>query len=325
MNKILSVLVLVIALGIGTVVTATNIQTGSQYSQFIDTDLDHDSMNDLINWAPTGYGATVTDTTITGYIWGETVGWINLNPDQGGVTNTCDGELAGYAWGQNTGWINFAPTNATTAPNIDAATGIISGQVWSQNYGWIELSSAEGGFSGLTTEWSGCPVSGSTSGSALRVRTLPAPPPPLPLPLISESEEISLIPGITDKKLYSLRYDQASDDQSDNENNLSQNQNQKDETGLLEDWVTNELAQSSREKESQKYQYWYAAPWFLKKNPKKSKKIRWSNRLFWVLGLVGVIFLFISPSIWNIAVVVWFAGVISMVYYRKYGVSKTRS
>lgn len=149
-----------------------------KYSQFYDIDLDSSGVNDLINWAPTnGIAVSVTDTAITGTIWGETVGWINLNPTNapgGGVTNNCSGELGGYAWGQNTGWINFAPTNATIAPNINTTTGNITGQVWSQNYGWIELASAEAGFQGLNTTWHGCggtttsgtTTTGTTSGSS---------------------------------------------------------------------------------------------------------------------------------------------------------------
>lgn len=136
-----------------TTFAAGNIDSVKAYSQFLNTDLDNDSTYDLINWNPTNGGATVTDSKITGYIWGETVGWINLSPQSGGVINTCKGQLRGYAWGQNTGWINFNPTNATIHPNINTTTGEITGQVWSQNYGWIELASPEVGNLGLVTSW----------------------------------------------------------------------------------------------------------------------------------------------------------------------------
>ncbi len=136
-----------------TAFAAGNINATNKYSQFVDTDLNKDSTLDLINWSPTKGGATVSNTAISGYIWGETVGWINLSPATSGVTNTCNGELGGYAWGENTGWINFEATNTTIAPNIDTSTGEITGQVWAQNYGWIELASAEVGFTGLITDW----------------------------------------------------------------------------------------------------------------------------------------------------------------------------
>lgn len=139
---------------------ASNISSSQKYSQFMNLDADTNGTNDFINWKPQAagptVGAVVTDTGITGFIWGESVGWINLSPDSAGVTNTCDGELGGFAWGQNTGWINFAPSYATVAPSINPATGVISGQVWSQNFGWIQLSSPDPSFPGLVVDWNGC-------------------------------------------------------------------------------------------------------------------------------------------------------------------------
>ena len=70
-----------------------------KYSQFLNIDLDSSGVNDLINWAPTlGTPVQVTDTAVTGTIWGETVGWINLNPTNQPVTNNCSGVLGGFAW-----------------------------------------------------------------------------------------------------------------------------------------------------------------------------------------------------------------------------------
>lgn len=144
----------------GVVFAAGNINPSLNYSQFLDKDLDNNGTEDFINWNPTNGGATVSDTTVTGYIWGETIGWINLGPftnagSSAGVKNTCDGDLSGFAWGQNTGWINFAPTYAVGAnePRIDPNTGDITGTVWSQNYGWITLNSSDGTYPGLNTTW----------------------------------------------------------------------------------------------------------------------------------------------------------------------------
>lgn len=154
----LGILLLVALMGSGQVAFAApgGIDAVEKYSQFLNIDLNNDSTNDFINWAPTnGTPVVVSDTEITGEIWGESVGWITLNPTNSGVTNTCDGELGGYAWGENTGWINFNPTNATGAndPQIDPNTGEITGTVWAQNYGWIQLDSPDGSFSGLVTDW----------------------------------------------------------------------------------------------------------------------------------------------------------------------------
>jgi hypothetical protein len=56
----------------------------------------------------------VSFSKLTGYIWGENIGWINLDPNdddpQTGVSNDGTGLLSGYALGENIGWINFNPT-----------------------------------------------------------------------------------------------------------------------------------------------------------------------------------------------------------------------
>ncbi len=125
-------------------------------ASFLDLDLDADLTKDQINWKPTnGTAVSVTDTAVTGTIWGETVGWINLNPSRAGITNTCSGVLSGYAWGQNTGWINFNPTRGGVT--IDTATGDFSGYAWSQNYGWIHFD-PNVSTKHVQTDWHGCTV-----------------------------------------------------------------------------------------------------------------------------------------------------------------------
>jgi hypothetical protein len=173
------------------------INSSSKYSQFYNLDLDSNSVNDLINWKPTnGTAVQVTDTAITGTIWGETVGWINLGPfdpaagPDAGVKNNCSGQLSGYAWGQTAGWINFAPTHATIPASIDTTTGNITGQVWAQNFGWITLNSSQAGFTGLNTTWHGCD-DGGTSGGGSTGPTGPTGPTAPPQPDICNN-----IPGI---------------------------------------------------------------------------------------------------------------------------------
>ena len=62
-------------------------------------------------------GVFVDVTCLSGYIWAENVGWINvgnggcpyLNADgsNSGVNVEPNGDLDGYAWGENIGWVNF--------------------------------------------------------------------------------------------------------------------------------------------------------------------------------------------------------------------------
>ncbi|MEI8240919.1 MAG: hypothetical protein WCI22_16010, partial [Actinomycetota bacterium] len=40
------------------------------------------------------------------WAWGTNIGWINLAPDNGGVTVYSD-HLEGYAWGENVGWLRL--------------------------------------------------------------------------------------------------------------------------------------------------------------------------------------------------------------------------
>ena len=100
---------------------------------------------------------TVTDSELTGYIWGQNVGWINLNCSNNNscasqsfkVSNDGYGNLSGYAWGENTGWVNFKSTSGnashvvTLIPSTDSTyTTKFSGYAFSENYGWIQFDCA---------------------------------------------------------------------------------------------------------------------------------------------------------------------------------------
>ncbi len=109
-----------------------------------------------INFLPTQTNATapvvITDTSITGYIWGDELGWINLAPTGAGVTvdpNT--GILYGTAFSQSSGWVNFRPTNGGVVIN---ANGELSGYAWNggESGGWIKFDCAEAA-SCVKTNW----------------------------------------------------------------------------------------------------------------------------------------------------------------------------
>lgn len=89
-----------------------------------------------INFLTTkGREVHVTNSVLTGDIWSEQMGWINLDPSKAGVTND-NGVLSGYAWGENSGWINFNPSKGGVSINN---TGEFTGHAWAQNYGWIKF------------------------------------------------------------------------------------------------------------------------------------------------------------------------------------------
>lgn len=82
-----------------------------------------------INFACDNCDAHITDTALTGHAWSNAYGWINLSPDNGGVTNNCNGELGGKAWSRTLGWVDFSGvvidangifTGIAGVPNIGA-------------------------------------------------------------------------------------------------------------------------------------------------------------------------------------------------------------
>jgi hypothetical protein len=89
------------------------------------------------------------------YAWNTNAGWINFNPQYGGVTVDKD-HLEGYAWGENIGWIRLGThegggthTYLNTAANNygvnRSPTGDLSGYAWSATAGWINFDPANGG------------------------------------------------------------------------------------------------------------------------------------------------------------------------------------
>ncbi len=140
--------------------TDGTINATNKYAKFYTTSLG------TINFGATGSVGScvtsvvhVTDTALTGCVWGDHVGWINLSPTGCGVTNDAEGNLGnactiGGAFGEQTGWLNFAPTNGGVT--IDS-NGDFHGYAWSQNYGWIVFNSTThdlgvGSFK-VTTDW----------------------------------------------------------------------------------------------------------------------------------------------------------------------------
>lgn len=113
-----------------------------------------------------GFGTTGY-TSLAGYAWSETVGWISMNCKTGGSTSndicstknykvlidSTTGVLSGYAWSDNIGWISFNSANVAgcpsgicsptlTATGLSGFAKVLSGGNpnsggWS---GWIDLS-----------------------------------------------------------------------------------------------------------------------------------------------------------------------------------------
>jgi hypothetical protein len=130
------------------------------------------------------YNATVTDTSLLGYMWGSTLGWINLNCANNSTCGTVNykvsvdsttcgvpATLSGYAW-STLGWVNFGPFSINTpvvqAPQVTINTsGEWNGYAWASGAGggWIEWDCSSGGKAAgkcTVTDWHP-PVCSSTT------------------------------------------------------------------------------------------------------------------------------------------------------------------
>ena len=103
-----------------------------------------------LNFEPNqGPGVQVSSADVRGFVWAENIGWISMSCENTascgaggvdfGVTNDGSGNLSGYAWGENVGWINFGPSYGGVTIDAD---GNFDGYAWGENIGWIHLQSA---------------------------------------------------------------------------------------------------------------------------------------------------------------------------------------
>lgn len=101
-------------------------------------------------------GVRVHGAFLSGYVWGENIGWIHLGSGAGPYVNTNGtnygvnynggtGALSGYAWAENVGWVNFSGGAMAVPANgarIDVGAQRLRGYAWGENIGWINLDDA---------------------------------------------------------------------------------------------------------------------------------------------------------------------------------------
>ena len=101
-----------------------------------------------IDFSPTHGGVDIAANGLSGFAWGENIGWIKLGSDAGppyansnandwGVNNDGFGNLSGFAWSETAGWINFSPTDSSVL--VDPADNSLIGFAWAENLGWIRF------------------------------------------------------------------------------------------------------------------------------------------------------------------------------------------
>jgi hypothetical protein len=99
-----------------------------------------------LNFEPNeGPGVHVSKTELIGYVWAENVGWVSLSCENTSscatvnyrVTNDDAGNLAGYAWGENVGWISFSCDNTSSCGTVDYGVTVDSDGNF-DGYAWSE-------------------------------------------------------------------------------------------------------------------------------------------------------------------------------------------
>ena len=120
-----------------------------------------------LNFGNSGGNVHVTDSALIGSVWNDLYGWIKLNPSTSGVTNNAEGVLSGYAWGDNIGWIDFSGVTISVS-------GVFAGTASGTNTGIINFSCTN---CSVVTDWrpaSSRAVSAPSGGVALPVNLSPA-------------------------------------------------------------------------------------------------------------------------------------------------------
>ena len=102
---------------------------------------------------PYGVGLNPSNLNLTGYGWSEKLGWIDYNPQNGGVNTsanfTCGSgkyNVTGWAWSDVAGWISHN-TNNLTRSFLDFGVNLeddsnFTGYAWSDHFGWIDYDAA---------------------------------------------------------------------------------------------------------------------------------------------------------------------------------------
>lgn len=145
-------------------VAAENIDPGNVDEQYA-----YSENTGWINAEPLGDGGSgveVFDDKLTGWMWGENIGWISLSCENTascgtvdyGVTNDGDGHLGGYAWSENTGWVSLSCENTNSCDSnyygvtIDSL-GNFKGFAHGENIGWIHFQGTGGVSYKVKTGW----------------------------------------------------------------------------------------------------------------------------------------------------------------------------
>lgn len=133
------------------------------------TDFGNVNFKPTINsMTPGALPVTITDTSITGHLWGDEIGWINLAPVGAGLSvNPTTGVVSGKAFANSGSWINFSPTG-TGVSLVDNGSGSnFYGYAWvsGPNGGWMKFDCLSGALC-VKTDWRAVPFRGGSGGGS---------------------------------------------------------------------------------------------------------------------------------------------------------------
>ena len=151
-----------------------------------------------INWKPTLNASTtgalavsITDSGLVGHLWGDEIGWVNLDETAGGVDiNPDTGELSGYGFASTGSWVNFDPTGTGVTLVDNGGGSNFSGYAWvsGPNGGWMKFDCALAATC-IKTDWRTASNRLSGGGGSGEEPPPPSPPSPDPDPIPPPPEE----------------------------------------------------------------------------------------------------------------------------------------
>lgn len=98
-------------------------------------------------------------STVTGYAWSDTVGWMSLSGGSYGISVSSTGTLSGYAWSDTIGWVSANTSDLSGCPSAPCTASIDSNGAMR---GWLKAlsggSAQSGGWDGFIS------LSGSNYG-----------------------------------------------------------------------------------------------------------------------------------------------------------------
>ena len=96
-------------------------------------------------------------SSITGYGWSDSIGWISFDGSNYGLAVASDGTVSGYAWSDNIGWISANSSDLSGCPSAPCSATLSHGAL----SGWLKALSADSGWDGWIS------LSGSGYGPTL--------------------------------------------------------------------------------------------------------------------------------------------------------------